>query len=121
MPSCRARCRHDRLEDESEGHRPARTIEQVLPDAVANLSREAVPDHAGHDKRDDQHDDQLRQAALTYPRRFYRHLDASILSVTLVASGFAHPADAEKLAFAFRLAFDKWGDGFMPSSGQVPT
>ena len=83
--------RHDRLQDESEGHRTAGTINQVSPDAVSNLSRDAVPDHPGHDKRGDQHDDQLRQAALTYPRRFYRHWDPSTLSVTLVAQRIRAP------------------------------
>ena len=29
--------RHDGLEDKTKGHRPARTIEQILPDALANF------------------------------------------------------------------------------------
>ena len=48
--------RHGRLQEEAEDHRSTRTLEQVLPEAGANLRREAVPDQAADDECDDQAD-----------------------------------------------------------------
>jgi hypothetical protein len=53
--------RHNGLQDEPKRHRASWTLDQLLPDAMANLLREAVPEYADGCKCDQQDNDQTRQ------------------------------------------------------------
>jgi len=48
----RSERRHGRLEDKAEGHRPTRSFDKIMPDALANLRGEAVRGHAESDEGD---------------------------------------------------------------------
>src|SRR4029077_5628285 len=58
--------RHNGLEDEPERHWAGWARDQLLPDTVANLLREAVPEHANGCERDQQHNDQTSQKNLSF-------------------------------------------------------
>jgi hypothetical protein len=53
--------RHNGLQDEPKRHWAGRTLNQLLPDAVANLLRETVPEHANGREYDQQDNHQSSQ------------------------------------------------------------
>ena len=57
---------HNGLQDEPKRHRAGWPRDQLVPDAVANLLREAVPEHANSCERDHQDNDQTSQKNLSF-------------------------------------------------------
>jgi hypothetical protein len=58
--------RHNGLEDETETHQLVRTLQQVMPEALANFRREAVGNRAGDQERDCETDGHTSQKNLIF-------------------------------------------------------
>jgi hypothetical protein len=88
-------------------HWAARAIDNVLPQPLTDLSRQAVPGDATYNKRDRENDDQLRQENFSPGWGFSYHIDCfSCMSPR--QSGYVVPGSWRSLIFWTRLSPLGW-------------
>ena len=66
---------HDRLKNETKGHDPAWSVDQILPSSLSDLSREAVPQRASDDEHDHENNNELTKKKLTFRSLLRHHTD----------------------------------------------